>query len=131
MAIKSNDDNARLAFKQLQRQQDAELPASDVGELEAYVEEAYERLKDRASPLFEPRVYAPRLAEKAARAYAKMEYAGVARYEEQYERAASRWADEAATAFHRDDLATNPHQTAAHRHRKAIAQSDPRDPDTL
>jgi hypothetical protein len=131
MPVKSDEDNAKLAYRQLRRQQDVDIPASDVEELVVYVEEAYELLKDRTSPLFDPRTYARRLAEKAARAYAKMEYTGIARYENQYERAAERWGNEAATAYHRDDLATNPHETIADRQRRKIAESHPRNPDTL
>ena len=123
MAISSDEDNAKLALRQLNRQVDGEVPASDLGELKAYVTEAYSRLTARSSEAFDPKTYAKELAEKAARAYAKAEYTGQGVFEERYERAAQRWANQAATEYHRDDLQARPYRPPADRYRSDIHPS--------
>lgn len=124
MPINSDADNAKLVFRQLERQEKVDIAASDLGELEVYVQEAYDRMETRAFDGLDPRTYAQGLADNAARAYAKKEYTGLREHKRDWERKYRKWSSQAAQQYHRDDLETESPETHADKVRSDLAEYD-------
>jgi len=120
MPVLTDEENAKLAFRQMERQESVDIPASDLGEVEVYVTESYAEMETRSFDGLDPREYAEELAQQAARSYAKKEYTGLREHKRDFERKYERWANRAAERFHRDDLEIDPHEPIADRVRSEL-----------
>lgn len=121
MAVKSDKENAKLVHRQLDRQTEQGIPASDLGELEVYVAEGYDQLTQRTSDEFAPKTYAPKLAEKAVRSWAKWQYTEAERYFAEFQSDLEKWKRKARAKYHKDDLQTNPYETPSSKRRDEIS----------
>lgn len=121
MPLKTDEENAKLAHRQLDRQTEGSIPASDVGELEVYIQEGYERLIEMTDEVFAPKTYAVDLAQKAVRSWAKWQYSEADRYFAEWQSDAQRWKKNARAQYHKDDLETGDRLTAAEKYRAQIS----------
>lgn len=117
----TDEENAKLVHRQLDRQTGGGIPASDVGELEIYVSEGYDQLVQRTDEKFAPKTYAPKLAEKAVRSWAKWQYTEADRYFAEFQSDLQEWKENARAQYHKDDLQTDPYVTPAAKRRDEIS----------